>query len=113
MSTRTKRFVGSAAAGVLLDRADELRARSGSSALSREQRALECETSVVERAGLRVLFTSGYTSAASEVSMLFVLYQMASGGGPGFLLGVKDGVGVITLAVLAGFRLVQRRVTPS
>lgn len=22
--------------------------------------------------------------------MLFVLYQMASGGGPGFLLGVKD-----------------------
>lgn len=31
-----------------------------------------------------------YTSAASEVSMLFVLYQMASGGGPGFLLGVKD-----------------------
>ncbi|MEV6321215.1 FAD-dependent oxidoreductase [Nocardia sp. NPDC051787] len=32
-----------------------------------------------------------YTSAASEVSMLFVLYQMASGGGPGFVLGVKDG----------------------
>jgi monoamine oxidase len=32
-----------------------------------------------------------HTSAASEVSMLFVLYQMASGGGPGFLLGVKDG----------------------
>jgi monoamine oxidase len=32
-----------------------------------------------------------YTSAASEVSMLFVLYQMASGGGPSFLLGVKDG----------------------
>ena len=31
-----------------------------------------------------------YTSAASEVSMLFVLYQMASGGGPGFVLGVKD-----------------------
>ncbi|MGD9620088.1 MAG: flavin monoamine oxidase family protein [Mycolicibacterium sp.] len=31
-----------------------------------------------------------HTSAASEVSMLFVLYQMASGGGPGFLLGVKD-----------------------
>jgi monoamine oxidase len=23
--------------------------------------------------------------------MLFVLYQMASGGGPGFLLGIKDG----------------------
>ena len=32
-----------------------------------------------------------YTSAASEVSMLFALYQMASGGGPSFLLGVKDG----------------------
>jgi monoamine oxidase len=32
-----------------------------------------------------------YTSAASEVSMLFVLYQMASGGGPSFVLGVKDG----------------------
>ena len=32
-----------------------------------------------------------YTSAASEVSMLFVLYQMASGGGPEFVLGVKDG----------------------
>jgi monoamine oxidase len=31
-----------------------------------------------------------YTSAASEVSMLFVLYQMASGGGPGFVLGNKD-----------------------
>lgn len=31
-----------------------------------------------------------YTSAASEVSMLFVLYQMASGGGPGFVLGIKD-----------------------
>jgi monoamine oxidase len=31
-----------------------------------------------------------YTSAASEVSMLFVLYQLASGGGPGFVLGGKD-----------------------
>ena len=31
-----------------------------------------------------------YTSAASEVSMLFMLYQMASGGGPGFVLGGKD-----------------------
>jgi len=31
-----------------------------------------------------------YTSAASEVSMLFVLYQLASGGGPGFVLGTKD-----------------------
>jgi len=31
-----------------------------------------------------------YTSAASELSMLFVLYQMASCGGPSFVLGVKD-----------------------
>jgi monoamine oxidase len=31
-----------------------------------------------------------YTSAASEVSLLFVLYQMASSGGPSFVLGVKD-----------------------
>ena len=31
-----------------------------------------------------------YTSAASEVSMLFVVFQMASGGGPGFVLGGKD-----------------------
>jgi monoamine oxidase len=30
-----------------------------------------------------------YTSAASEVSMLFVLFQMASGGGPSFVLGTK------------------------
>jgi monoamine oxidase len=32
-----------------------------------------------------------YTSAASEVSMLFVLYQMASGGGPNFVFGIRDG----------------------
>ncbi|OYN75219.1 flavin monoamine oxidase family protein [Mycolicibacterium sphagni] len=32
-----------------------------------------------------------YTSAASETSMLFVLRQLASGGGPSFVLGVKDG----------------------
>lgn len=32
-----------------------------------------------------------YTSAASEVSLLFVLYQMASGGGPNFVLGVEGG----------------------
>lgn len=31
-----------------------------------------------------------HSSAASEVSMLFVLYQMASGGGPEFLLGVEN-----------------------
>jgi monoamine oxidase len=30
-----------------------------------------------------------YTSAASEISLLFVLYQMASAGGPSFVLGVK------------------------
>lgn len=32
-----------------------------------------------------------YTSAASEVSFLFALYQMASGGGPRFVLGVENG----------------------
>jgi monoamine oxidase len=32
-----------------------------------------------------------YTSAASEVSMLFMLYQMASAGGPSFVLSIKDG----------------------
>jgi monoamine oxidase len=32
-----------------------------------------------------------YTSAAAEVSMLWVLYQMASGGGPNFVLSIKDG----------------------
>jgi monoamine oxidase len=30
-----------------------------------------------------------YTSAASEVSLLFALYQMASGGGPDFVFGVE------------------------
>jgi monoamine oxidase len=51
-----------------------------------------------------------YTSAASEVSLLFVLYQMASAGGPSFVLGVKDaaedarpvgGMGAIHRAVAA------------
>jgi monoamine oxidase len=32
-----------------------------------------------------------YTSAASEVSMLWVLFQFASGGGPNFVLGVEGG----------------------
>jgi monoamine oxidase len=32
-----------------------------------------------------------YTSAASEVSLLWVLYQMASGGGPDFVVSNKDG----------------------
>ena len=40
---------------------------------------------------LETAIAGTYTSAASEVSLLFVLYQMASGGGPGFVLGVKDG----------------------
>lgn len=31
-----------------------------------------------------------YTSASSELSLLFVLFQMASAGGPSFVLGVKD-----------------------
>ena len=51
-----------------------------------------------------------YTSAASEVSLLFVLYQLASAGGPSFVLGVKDaaedarpvgGMGAIHRAVAA------------
>jgi monoamine oxidase len=51
-----------------------------------------------------------YTSAASEVSMLFVLFQIASAGGPAFLLGVKDaaedsrpvgGMGAIHRAIAA------------
>ncbi|BBZ18594.1 flavin monoamine oxidase family protein [Mycolicibacterium gadium] len=51
-----------------------------------------------------------YTSAASEISLLFVLYQMASAGGPSFVLGVKDaaederpvgGMGAIHRAITA------------
>lgn len=51
-----------------------------------------------------------YTSAGSEVSLLFALYQMASAGGPSFVLGVKDaaedarpvgGMGAIHRAVAA------------
>jgi monoamine oxidase len=51
-----------------------------------------------------------YTSAASEISLLFVLFQMASAGGPSFVLGVKDaaedarpvgGMGAIHRAVAA------------
>ncbi|MGQ4596617.1 FAD-dependent oxidoreductase [Nocardia sp. R6R-6] len=40
---------------------------------------------------LETAISGCYTSAASEVSLLFVLYQMASGGGPGFVLGIRDG----------------------
>ncbi|MGV0809340.1 flavin monoamine oxidase family protein [Mycolicibacterium setense] len=32
-----------------------------------------------------------YTSAASEVSLLWALHQMGSGGGPGFVISSKDG----------------------
>ncbi|MGO4200392.1 flavin monoamine oxidase family protein [Rhodococcus sp. TAF43] len=39
---------------------------------------------------LEMAIAGCYTSAASEVSFLFVLYQMASGGGPSFVLGVRD-----------------------
>lgn len=51
-----------------------------------------------------------YTSAASEVSMLWALYQMASGGGPNFVLSIKDGsqdarvvggIGAISSAMVA------------
>lgn len=51
-----------------------------------------------------------YTSASSEISLLFVLYQMAAAGGPSFVLGVKDaaedarpvgGMGAIHRAVSA------------
>jgi monoamine oxidase len=51
-----------------------------------------------------------YTSAASEISLLFVLYQMAAAGGPSFVLGVKGaaedarpvgGMGAIHRAVTA------------
>lgn len=39
---------------------------------------------------LGMALAGSYTSAASELSMLFVLYQLASAGGPSFVLGVKD-----------------------
>jgi monoamine oxidase len=51
-----------------------------------------------------------YTSAASETSMLFVLRQLASGGGPSFVLGIKDasqdsriigGMGAVSGAIAA------------
>ncbi len=40
---------------------------------------------------LETAIAGTYTSAASEVSMLFALYQMASGGGPSFVFGIEDG----------------------
>jgi len=41
------------------------------------------------RAMLDAAVAGTYTSAASEVSLLFALYQMASGGGPDFVFGVE------------------------
>lgn len=40
---------------------------------------------------LETAIAGAYTSAAAEVSFLFALYQMASGGGPAFVLGIEDG----------------------
>jgi monoamine oxidase len=40
---------------------------------------------------LELALAGSYTSAASELSMLFVVYQLATAGGPNFVLGVKDG----------------------
>lgn len=51
-------------------------------------------THVVSKAAHELLGTAlagAYTSAGSEVSLLFALYQMASGGGPAFVLGIEDG----------------------
>src|SRR5262245_43002242 len=43
------------------------------------------------RALLETAIGGTYTSDTSEVSLLFALHQMASGGGPGFVFGIKDG----------------------
>jgi monoamine oxidase len=40
---------------------------------------------------LEMAIAGTYTSAASELSMLFVLHQMASGGGPNFVFGIRGG----------------------
>jgi monoamine oxidase len=54
-----------------------------------------------------------YTSDTSEVSLLFALHQMASGGGPGFVFGIEDasqdsrpvgGMGAIYRAIAAELR---------
>ncbi|MBV8930021.1 MAG: FAD-dependent oxidoreductase [Mycobacteriaceae bacterium] len=59
---------------------------------------------------LEMAISGSYTSAASELSMLFVVYQLASAGGPNFVLGVKDaaedarpvgGMGAIYRAIAA------------
>lgn len=39
---------------------------------------------------LEMALAGAYTSAASELSMLFVAYQLATAGGPNFVLGVRD-----------------------
>ena len=43
------------------------------------------------RALLEMALAGTYTSAASELSLLFVVYQLASAGGPDFVLGVDQG----------------------
>lgn len=59
---------------------------------------------------LEAVVSGLYTSAPAELSLLFVLYQMAAAGGPGFVLGVKDaaedarpvgGMGAIHRAVVS------------
>jgi monoamine oxidase len=68
--------------------ADELDAHSVGSWLNQRAR-------VPSRAARELLETAMayglYTSHPSEVSMLYVLYQMASAGGPQFVLGVEGG----------------------
>lgn len=39
---------------------------------------------------LEMALAGTHTSAASELSLLYVLYQLATSGGPNFVLGVKD-----------------------
>jgi len=40
---------------------------------------------------LDMALAGAYTSAGSETSLLWMLLQMGSGGGPGFVIGGKDG----------------------
>lgn len=47
--------------------------------------------SVPARQMLELALAGPYTSAASEVSLLWMLYQMASGGGPDFVVSNKNG----------------------
>ncbi len=52
-----------------------------------------------------------YTSAASEVSMLFMLYQMGSAGGPSFVLGGKGASQ--DARIVGGMGAIYRRWPPS